>query len=139
MTESFKHSAGEVGRAGVDHGVVIGERNVAEELAVVVPIERPPAAVAVLHGQHPAQAQFNGRERVFEFGDLPVVFRGRCVLVAGQTFFSAMFSDADAGVVPASSVAGDTPALQNSPIGDGVSENCVCSAISTIAVSSLSG
>ncbi len=37
----------------VDHRVVIGERHVGEELAVVVAVERPPAAVAVLHRQHP--------------------------------------------------------------------------------------
>ena len=46
LAQRFQHAAGQVGRARVDHGVVVGERHVAEELAVVVAVERPPAAVA---------------------------------------------------------------------------------------------
>ena len=33
--QRFQHAAGQVGRAGIDHRVVIGERHVAEELAVL--------------------------------------------------------------------------------------------------------
>ena len=57
------------GVLGIDHRVVIGEGDVAEELAVVVAIEGPPAAVVVLHGQQPAQAAVDGRHRVAAVGD----------------------------------------------------------------------
>ena len=64
LAQRFQHAAGQVGRAGIDHGVVIGEGDVAEELAVVVAVESAPAAVAILHGQHPAQAAVDRRERL---------------------------------------------------------------------------
>src|SRR5262249_40530633 len=46
--KSFEGTAGEIGRAGVDHGVVIGEWNPAEEFSVVIAIERAPAAITIL-------------------------------------------------------------------------------------------
>ena len=61
LAQGLEHAAGEVRRAGIDHGVVVGEGDVAEELAVVVAVEGPPAAVAILHGQQPAEAPGDGR------------------------------------------------------------------------------
>ena len=58
--QRFEHAAGQVRRAGVNHRVVVGERHAAQELAVVIPVERSPAAVAVLHGEHPAKSAGGG-------------------------------------------------------------------------------
>src|SRR5450432_2282439 len=57
--EAFEDAGGDVGGAGIDHGVVIGERNVAQESAVVVAIESAPAAIAILHAEEPLQAAAN--------------------------------------------------------------------------------
>jgi hypothetical protein len=58
--EGFEGAAGEVGRAGVDHRVVVSEGHAAEEVSVVVTIEGAPAAVAVLHGEDPATGAVRG-------------------------------------------------------------------------------
>src|SRR5450432_1188988 len=58
--EAFEDAGGDVGGAGVDHGVVIGERNVAQKSAVVVAVESAPAAVAILHAEEPLKAAANG-------------------------------------------------------------------------------
>ena len=63
LAQGLQHPAAKVGRAGIDHGVVIGERHVAEEVPIVVAVERAPTAVAILHGQHPPQPAIDGRDR----------------------------------------------------------------------------
>src|SRR5687767_7552684 len=45
--------AGKIGRAGIDHGVMIGEGDAAQKFRVVIAVESAPAAVAVLHGEEP--------------------------------------------------------------------------------------
>src|SRR5262249_50715291 len=59
--ECFEGATGEVGRAGVNHGIVIGERHSAEEFRIIVAIERAPAAVAVLHGEDPFSGPLAGQ------------------------------------------------------------------------------
>ncbi len=49
-----------VGSRGIDHRVVVGERNVAEERLVIVAVERAPASVAVLHAEQPLNAAAHG-------------------------------------------------------------------------------
>jgi len=58
--EAFDDAGGDVGGGRIDHGVVVGEGNVAEEAAVIVAIERAPAAIAILHAQKPLDAAANG-------------------------------------------------------------------------------
>ncbi len=52
-TEALDHPAGDVRTGGIEHGVVVGEGNLVQDLAVVVFVERGPAAVLGLHGQYP--------------------------------------------------------------------------------------
>ena len=66
FAQGLQHPAAKVGRAGIDHGVVIGERHIAEEVAIVVAVERAPTAVAILHGQHPPQAALDRSDRVLQ-------------------------------------------------------------------------
>ncbi len=63
-SQSFQHAAAEIGSARVDHRVVIGKWDAAEELPVVVAVEGAPAAVAVLHRQQPAQAAVDCSRRL---------------------------------------------------------------------------
>ena len=62
FAQGLQHPAAKIGRAGVDHGVVIGEGHVAEEVAIIVAVEARPTAVAILHGQHPPQPALDGRD-----------------------------------------------------------------------------
>src|ERR1700722_5565134 len=55
-SETLEDACGDVGGGGIDHGVVIGERNIAEEAAIIVAVECAPAAVAILHAQEPLNA-----------------------------------------------------------------------------------
>src|SRR6267142_2035661 len=58
--EAFDNAGGDVSGRRIDHGVVVGERNVAEETAVIVAIKRAPAAIAILHAEKPLDAAANG-------------------------------------------------------------------------------
>src|SRR6266849_9462895 len=58
--KTFDNAGGDVGGRRIDHGVVVGERNVAEEAAVIVAIKRAPAAIAILHAEKPLDAAANG-------------------------------------------------------------------------------
>ena len=69
--EHLQHPAGQVGRAGIDHGIVIGEGHAAEKLVIVVAIEGAPAAVAILHGQHPVDRATRGRGHLIEPHQVP--------------------------------------------------------------------
>ena len=60
LTDHFHHAGGDIGGAGVNHRIVIGEWNSRQNLAVIVPIKRGPATVLVLHGQHPANTALHG-------------------------------------------------------------------------------
>src|SRR5690242_9891732 len=51
--KALHHACGHVSGGGIDHGVVIGKRNIAEKLAVVVAVEGAPTAIAILHAQKP--------------------------------------------------------------------------------------
>src|SRR5262249_25044532 len=51
--EAFHYTRGNVRRGWIDHRVVVGERNVAEKLAVVVSVKRSPATITILHAQKP--------------------------------------------------------------------------------------
>ena len=51
--QRLQHAPGDVRAGGVEHGVVVGEGHVAQELPVVVHVEGRPAAVARLHGEQP--------------------------------------------------------------------------------------
>src|SRR5207244_10535328 len=51
--EAFHDASRHVRGRGINHRVVIGEWNVAKELAVVVAVKCRPAAVAILHTQQP--------------------------------------------------------------------------------------
>ena len=53
--ESFEHASGDVRTGGIQHGVVIRERHVAQETPVIVRVESRPAAVARLHIQQPIE------------------------------------------------------------------------------------
>ena len=64
MPERFQHARGDVRAARVEHGIVVGERNLGQDFAVDVPIERRPAAVLVLHAQKPLQAALDGGRQV---------------------------------------------------------------------------
>ena len=53
--QRFQHAPGDIGAGGIEHGVVIRERNVAQEFPVVIGVESRPAAVARLHGEQPVE------------------------------------------------------------------------------------
>jgi hypothetical protein len=53
--QRFQHPPGDIGAGGVEHGVVVGEGNLAQELPVVVGVESRPAAIARLHGEQPVE------------------------------------------------------------------------------------
>src|SRR4030095_14428480 len=57
--KAFEHSRGHVSGRRVDHRVVIGKRNAAKDLAIVIAIKRAPATVAVLHTEKPLDAAAN--------------------------------------------------------------------------------
>src|SRR5207244_2068101 len=60
LAERFERTGGDVGAAGIEHRIVIGERHLGEDFAVDVAIKCGPAAVVVLHRQEPAQAALDG-------------------------------------------------------------------------------
>ena len=66
FAQGLQHAAGHIRGAGIDHGIMIGEGDVAEKFAVVVAIERAPAAVVVLHGQDPLLAAADGLDTLFQ-------------------------------------------------------------------------
>ena len=51
--QHLEDAAGDVDRRRIEHGVVIGERDVLEHHLVVVFVERRPAAVLALHREDP--------------------------------------------------------------------------------------
>ena len=59
--QRFQHAPGDIGAGRVEHGVVVGERHLAQKIPVVVGVEGRPAAVARLHGQQPVPARAAGR------------------------------------------------------------------------------
>ena len=56
MAQALEHARRDVRGAGVDHGVVVGERDRGQPVLVVAAIEAGPAAVVVLHPHHPGEA-----------------------------------------------------------------------------------
>ena len=66
--KAFDNAGGDVGGRRIDHGVVVGEGNVAEEAAVVVAIEGAPAAIAILHAEKPLDAAANGAFHAGQIG-----------------------------------------------------------------------
>src|SRR5207245_8746467 len=66
--KAFDNAGGDVGGRRIDHGVVVGEGNVAEEAAVVVAIEGAPAAIAILHAEKPLDAAPNGAFHAAQIG-----------------------------------------------------------------------
>src|SRR5580693_5944040 len=67
--KTFEHSRGDIRGGWIEHGVVIGKRNVAEETLVVVAIERGPTAVAILHAEQPLDAAANRRFHTRRIGE----------------------------------------------------------------------
>ena len=53
--EALNDTSGDVGCRRVNHSVVIGKGNVAEEFSVIVAVERTPATVPILHAEEPLQ------------------------------------------------------------------------------------
>src|SRR6185312_1006301 len=53
LAERFEYSPGNVRARWIEHGVVIGKRNLAQKLPVVIDIESRPSAVFALHGEQP--------------------------------------------------------------------------------------
>ncbi len=53
--QRFERASGDIGASRIEHGVVIGERNVAQELPIIVDVEGRPAAVLRLHGEKPVE------------------------------------------------------------------------------------
>src|ERR1700682_2228832 len=51
--QHLKDPARDVDRGWIEHGVVVGEGNILEDHAVIVFVERGPAAVLALHGENP--------------------------------------------------------------------------------------
>ena len=56
VAEQFQDARGDVGAFGVEHGVVVGEGDLFEDALGAILVERGPAAVLALEGQHPIQA-----------------------------------------------------------------------------------
>src|SRR5262249_4620445 len=52
----------------IDHGIVIGKRNIAEEPAIVVAVKGAPAAIAILHTEQPLNAAANGAFHALRIG-----------------------------------------------------------------------
>ena len=70
--EAFEHTCGNVGGAGVNHRVMISERDLGEDFSRIVGIERAPAPVTALHRLQPANTPAHGmnhRRGRFEFGN----------------------------------------------------------------------
>src|SRR5215472_9168990 len=63
--KAFNNTRSDVGSRRIDHGIVISEGNVAEELAIVVPVERSPAPIAVLHTEQPLNTAANSAFQSF--------------------------------------------------------------------------
>src|SRR5262245_38586749 len=58
--KTFHYAGSYICRGRIDHRVMVGKRNIAQELTVVVPIECRPSAVAILHAQQPLYASAHG-------------------------------------------------------------------------------
>ena len=59
LAETFEHPRGDVGGGRIEHRVVVGKRNVIQELEIVLVIEGAPAAVAILHADEPGKPAAN--------------------------------------------------------------------------------
>ena len=70
--EHFEDASGDVDRRRIEHGVVIGEGHVLEDHAVVILVERSPAAIAALHGENPVNGALHGLALVAPVGMLNV-------------------------------------------------------------------
>src|SRR5262249_42332497 len=57
--KAFNNTRSDVGSRRIDHGIVISEGNVAEELAIVVAVECAPTAIAILHAEQPLNTAAN--------------------------------------------------------------------------------
>ena len=51
--QHLQHAPGDIYRGRVEHGVVVGERHVLKDHAVIIFVEGSPTAVAALHGKDP--------------------------------------------------------------------------------------
>ena len=56
VAEQFQDARRDVGAFGVEHGVVVGEGNLFQDVLGAILVEGRPAAVLALEGQHPLQA-----------------------------------------------------------------------------------
>src|SRR4029077_15145305 len=66
--QAFDDTSRHISGGRIDHGVVIGKRNVTQEFAVVVAIKRAPAAVFILHAQQPLDPKPHGSFHALRVG-----------------------------------------------------------------------
>ena len=79
----LQDAAGNVDRRRIEHGVVIGEGHVLKHHAVVVLVERSPAAVLALHGEDPVDGALDGLALVATVGMLDAAQRkaNHCAII----------------------------------------------------------
>ena len=53
--QRFERAAGDIRAGRIEHRVMVRERNVREDLPVVIDVERRPAAILRLHGEQPVE------------------------------------------------------------------------------------
>src|SRR5437870_6407957 len=58
-SQALENASSDVRSRWIDHRVVIGKRNIADEAAVVVAIKCSSAAITILHAQQPLNAAAN--------------------------------------------------------------------------------
>src|ERR1700731_3464949 len=69
-SKTLENASGDVGGRGIDHGVVIGKRNIAEEPTIVVAIECSPTTIAILHTQEPLNTTASCGFHALSIGEL---------------------------------------------------------------------
>src|SRR5260370_31951512 len=73
--QALQHARSDVGGGGIDHGVVVGKRYIAEERFVVVAIESAPATVAILHPEQPLNTPAHCRFHALGIGKFDALQR----------------------------------------------------------------
>src|SRR5208283_4533869 len=66
--QTLHHSRGHVRGGRINHGVVVRERYIAQNLLVIIAVKRAPPAVAVLHAQQPLNPPPHRRFHSFSSG-----------------------------------------------------------------------
>ena len=61
--EAFQNPCGDIRRAWINHGIMIGERHFCENFTCIVSVKRTPTAVFALHGFQPADAATHGAHK----------------------------------------------------------------------------